>query len=746
MPIRPVKLNLEAPLDGIRKSFAWVTSEARKLDETKISPTIDADSSPIKAKMDEARRELARLKAERATVKLDADDRDAKVKVLTLDRQIASLSRQVARPKVTLEGADRTLLGLAKVDLALHKLGDTGKQGPISKVTSGFNSLVGSMGQVASVGGTFLNPITIGIGALIAIMSGPLIAALLPITAGFVTFGFVAFREVSKVFKAMQSGKKAIDALPPPLRALVAPLKDVQKQFGGLEKALEPTVAKAFGAALKVISQLMPALKPLAIAAGQAFAAFLGNISDWLKSSSGKKFISWLKTEGPHDIKVFGQFCWTMAQLVGKAFTFLRNAGNTWWKNFKDLIGLFVDAWKHTVRFITVDVPAGFAIFRDKVRIIFDQFEEHVLHVLLAITTAFGHLPGPLGAPFRKASADIRGQLDRIQGDVARTVANIDHQLDRIHGVHRTVALDLKLPKGVTLGHAAHIGNFAKGTTGAAPGWAWVGEEGPELVRMKGGETVLPHHVSRNVAGVPTGYATGAVSLGDRVPSRGSISNIGVFQRVIDSLMRGVAGAAHGLSRFEHFAQSLFTGGTLDSGVRSASVIRAQAFARSMLSAYGWGPSQFPPLVSLWNRESGWNAYAVNPSSGAAGIPQALGHGHPFNLGDYISQIRWGLAYIFSRYGSPAAAWGHEVAAGWYGHGLPTTLFKKPTLIGVGDSPGGEYVTAIPAHSATSGGSVTVNVYAHPTNRPDEVALEIMKVLDRYSHRHGQKSVFTSLR
>lgn len=35
-------------------------------------------------------------------------------------------------------------------------------------------------------------------------------------------------------------------------------------------------------------------------------------------------------------------------------------------------------------------------------------------------------------------------------------------------------------------------GEYAQGTTNAAPGWAIVGEEGPELVRMRGGEAVFP--------------------------------------------------------------------------------------------------------------------------------------------------------------------------------------------------------------------------------------------------------------
>lgn len=44
---------------------------------------------------------------------------------------------------------------------------------------------------------------------------------------------------------------------------------------------------------------------------------------------------------------------------------------------------------------------------------------------------------------------------------------------------------------------------YASGTPSASRGWAWVGEEGPELVRFSGGEKVIPNHVA-------TGYAGGA--------------------------------------------------------------------------------------------------------------------------------------------------------------------------------------------------------------------------------------------
>lgn len=95
---------------------------------------------------------------------------------------------------------------------------------------------------------------------------------------------------------------------------------------------------------------------------------------------------------------------------------------------------------------------------------------------------------------------------------------------------------------------------------------------------------------------------------------------------------------------------------------------QAQSYAFGLFSKFGWGASEEQPLINLWNQESGWNPDAVNPSSGAAGIPQALGHGNVFGLGwaNAAAQILWGLNYIKQRYGSPSAAWAHEVANNWY--------------------------------------------------------------------------------
>jgi SLT domain-containing protein len=68
---------------------------------------------------------------------------------------------------------------------------------------------------------------------------------------------------------------------------------------------------------------------------------------------------------------------------------------------------------------------------------------------------------------------------------------------------------------------------YAKGTDGAAPGWAWVGEQGPELVKFKGGETVLNARDSLAASGnVKRGYASGTTNSGLYKATIGSVSQL----------------------------------------------------------------------------------------------------------------------------------------------------------------------------------------------------------------------------
>jgi hypothetical protein len=98
----------------------------------------------------------------------------------------------------------------------------------------------------------------------------------------------------------------------------------------------------------------------------------------------------------------------------------------------------------------------------------------------------------------------------------------------------------------------------------------------------------------------------------------------------------------------------------------------AEAIAYRMLPAFGFNArTQYGCLYQMWMRESGWNVRAENPTSGAYGIPQALPGSKMASAGanwatSAVTQIKWGLGYIKSVYGSPCGAWAFWQAHGWY--------------------------------------------------------------------------------
>lgn len=96
-----------------------------------------------------------------------------------------------------------------------------------------------------------------------------------------------------------------------------------------------------------------------------------------------------------------------------------------------------------------------------------------------------------------------------------------------------------------------------------------------------------------------------------------------------------------------------------------------QAIAYKMLPGFGFNSkSQFPCVNAIFTRESNWNPYAAN-ASGAYGIPQALPGWKMSSQGpnwqtNPTTQIRWGIWYMKTTYGSPCNAWTFWQAHNYY--------------------------------------------------------------------------------
>jgi hypothetical protein len=120
-----------------------------------------------------------------------------------------------------------------------------------------------------------------------------------------------------------------------------------------------------------------------------------------------------------------------------------------------------------------------------------------------------------------------------------------------------------------------------------------------------------------------------------------------------------------------------------------ATVAAYKAFAVSLLALHGWA-GQWAAFAGLVGEEdASWNPEARNPTSGALGIGQALGHGTAAtaapdgtneyggygtpdaicrlaNEGSGDAQLVWECNYIAQVYGDPDKAQAFHLANGWY--------------------------------------------------------------------------------
>ncbi|MET7487312.1 transglycosylase SLT domain-containing protein [Streptomyces sp. NPDC005538] len=99
----------------------------------------------------------------------------------------------------------------------------------------------------------------------------------------------------------------------------------------------------------------------------------------------------------------------------------------------------------------------------------------------------------------------------------------------------------------------------------------------------------------------------------------------------------------------------------------TTSASSAQSIAHKMIPS----ATQYNAFSKIVEHESGWNVTATNSSSGAYGLVQALPGSKMASAGsdwktNAATQIKWGLDYMNSRYGSPAAAWSFWQSNGWY--------------------------------------------------------------------------------
>lgn len=106
--------------------------------------------------------------------------------------------------------------------------------------------------------------------------------------------------------------------------------------------------------------------------------------------------------------------------------------------------------------------------------------------------------------------ADVRTYLHADTADAQTAVDNFVSHVDALHG---TITINARSATGVSL--------FGSGTPSAPPGWAIVGDEGPELMNLRGGEEIKSNSDSANFMRSYSrgGASLDAVSVGNRTPT-----------------------------------------------------------------------------------------------------------------------------------------------------------------------------------------------------------------------------------
>lgn len=258
---------------------------------------------------------------------------------------------------------------------------------------------------------------------------------------------------------------------------------------------------------------------------------------------------------------------------------------------------------------------------------------------------------------------------------------------------------------------------------GWAPVGAWLGRVGGAIVaRFAGAGRWLLSVGSNIIGGLWAGFRSAMRSVGSvlstvkdaiigglkRLFGINSPSTVmaGIGGHMITGLIKGLLTQSGALARVVKSIGGNLTGlfgsvlgNALGIGQNTSSGAMQSMVAGYASMLYGWRGAEWDALNKLLTRESGFNPNAQNPTSTAYGLFQFLDSTwasvNARKTSNPQAQTLAGLRYIAQRYGDPIAAWNHEMMAGWYGSGMPPTVFNRPTLIGVGER-GAETVTVTP--------------------------------------------------
>jgi len=343
------------------------------------------------------------------------------------------------------------------------------------------------------------------------------------IDEAFKTLGINGKQATAAIAKGGRDGAAALDQVLDKIRALNevdpgAAAKAIQDLFGGpgedlgasifaldvdkaadalgnIEGAADRASATLSGSAYNAVESYRRQWEMLKADVGddlipvfEEVAKTIGDVVDALKpiASSGMDDIADMWRDNKDAIDDFWSLAEPVLKLLGGA-----------------AIGAVVLAIGQMINAMTLAGKAWGAIkdvFASVTPFILDQLEM----ILEGAADAFGWIPG-IGDKLKKARDDFQ----KFKDDVNNALAGIKDRTVTV--AVRTAGDAASLLKSGNAVRAGNIIGYASGTMNAPPGYAVVGEEGPELVKFKGGERV---HTTADSAAMMANWNGGPVRQG----------------------------------------------------------------------------------------------------------------------------------------------------------------------------------------------------------------------------------------
>lgn len=115
---------------------------------------------------------------------------------------------------------------------------------------------------------------------------------------------------------------------------------------------------------------------------------------------------------------------------------------------------------------------------------------------------------------------------DAAEATVLAYIGTIDSQVGKAYAAARSVAAAVQ--RGFESWGGPPTSGYASGTLDAEPGWKWVGELGPELMYMHGGEAVIPSNISMLMAEMAGTREAGSNAISASISPYSGMSRISI--------------------------------------------------------------------------------------------------------------------------------------------------------------------------------------------------------------------------